>query len=48
MVLALLEFDTGLTGNWGYAVAQLVEELRYKTEGSGFETRWYHCDISST
>jgi hypothetical protein len=25
---------------WGYAVAQLVEALRYKPEGRGFDTRW--------
>ena len=24
----------------GYAVAQLVEELRYKSEGRGFDSRW--------
>jgi len=23
-------------------VAQLVEALRYKPEGSGFDSRWYH------
>jgi len=33
---------------WGHAVAQSFETLRYKPEGSGFETRWHHCDISST
>jgi hypothetical protein len=26
----------------GYAVAQLVEALRYKPEGSGFDSRWGH------
>jgi hypothetical protein len=29
-------------------VAQSFEALRYKPEGSGFETRWCHCDFSST
>jgi hypothetical protein len=24
----------------GYAVAQLVEALRYKQEGHGFDSRW--------
>jgi hypothetical protein len=24
----------------GYAVAQLVDALRYKTEGHGFDSRW--------
>jgi hypothetical protein len=26
----------------GHAVAQLVEALRYKTEGRGFDSRWCH------
>jgi hypothetical protein len=26
----------------GYAVAQLVEALRYKSEGRGFDSRWCH------
>ena len=25
--------------NWGHAVAQLVEALRYKSEGRGFDSR---------
>jgi hypothetical protein len=28
--------------SWGYAVAQLVEALRYKPEGRGFDSRWGH------
>jgi len=31
-----------------YAVAQLVEALRYKAEGRGFDFRWGHWDISLT
>jgi len=35
----------------GYAVAQLVETLRYKSEGRGFVSRWchwiFHCHIPS-
>ena len=27
---------------WGYAVAQLVDALRYKPEGRGFVSRWCH------
>jgi len=27
---------------WGHAVAQLVEALRYKPEGHGFDSRWCH------
>jgi len=26
----------------GQAVAQLVEALRYKSEGRGFDSRWCH------
>jgi hypothetical protein len=26
----------------GHAVAQLVEALRYKPEGRGFDSRWWH------
>jgi len=28
----------------GYAVAQLVDALRYKPEGRGFDARWCHYD----
>jgi hypothetical protein len=31
-----------------YAVAQLVEALRYKTEGRGFGSRWSHWNFSVT
>jgi hypothetical protein len=31
-----------------YAVAQLVEALRYKPEGRGFDFRWSHCSFSLT
>jgi len=30
------------TSSKGHAVAQLDEELRYKPEGRGFDTRWCH------
>ena len=33
---------------WGHAVAQLVEALRYKPEGRGFESRWCHWNFSLT
>ena len=29
-----------------HAVAQLVEALRYKSEGCGFDPRWYHWNFS--
>ena len=32
----------------GYAVAQLVEALRYKPEGRGFDSRWSHWNFSVT
>ena len=33
---------------WGYSVAQLVEALRYKPEGRGFDFRWCHWNFSLT
>jgi hypothetical protein len=35
-------------GGGGYAVAQLVEALRYKSEGRGFDSRWGFIDFSFT
>jgi len=32
----------------GHAVAQLVEALRYKWEGHGFDSRWCHWNFSLT
>ena len=32
----------------GRAVAQLVEALRYKPEGRGFDFRWCHWNFSLT
>jgi len=32
----------------GHAVAQLVEALRYKPEGRGFDSRWCHSNFSLT
>ena len=32
----------------GHAVAQLVEALRYKSEGHGFDSRWCHWNFSLT
>jgi hypothetical protein len=29
----------------GHAVAQLVEELCYKLEGGGFDSRWCHWNF---
>jgi len=33
---------------WGNTVAQLVEALRYKSEGRGFDSRWCHWNFSLT
>ena len=32
----------------GHAASQLVEALRYKPEGRGFDSRWCHCNFSLT
>ena len=34
--------DMLVTEGWGHAIAQLVEALRYKPEGRGFDSRWCH------
>ena len=34
-------------GQWG-ALGGAVESLRYKPEGRGFDSRWYHWDLSLT
>ena len=39
--------DQGTAFN-GHAVAQLVEALRYKSEGHGFDSRWCHWNFSLT
>jgi hypothetical protein len=40
------------TSTWSkegdYVVAQLVEALRYKPKGRGFDSRWRRCDFSLT
>jgi len=33
-------------GGGGAAVAQLVEAMRYKPEGRGFDSPWYHWNFS--
>jgi hypothetical protein len=32
----------------GHAAAQLIEALRYKPEGHGFDPRWCHWNFSLT
>ena len=41
-------FINFLTFKMGYAVAQFVDALRYKSEGRGFDSRWCHWNFSST
>jgi hypothetical protein len=43
-----LTFNNLNKRNWGHAVAQLVEALRYKSEGRGFDSRWCHWNFSLT
>jgi hypothetical protein len=43
-----LKFVLKLTTYLGYAVVQLVEALRYKSEGRGFDSRWCHWNFSLT
>jgi len=42
------DFYTGSQYEKGHAVAQLVEALRYKPEGRGFDSRWCHWKFSLT
>ena len=37
--------EQSIHNNRGHAVAQLVEALRYKSEGRGFDSRWCHCNF---
>jgi hypothetical protein len=37
-----------LQENGEHAVAQLIEALRYKSEGRGFDSRWCHWNFSLT
>ena len=32
----------------GHAIVQLIEALRYKSEGRGFDSRWCHWNFSMT
>jgi len=38
----ITSFAWGTNKSGGHAVAQLVEALRYKSEGRGFDSRWCH------
>jgi len=41
-------FKAPFRGAMGHAVAHLVEALRYKPEGRGFDSRWCHWNFSLT
>ena len=45
--VVIIAFETVLF-HCGHAVSQLVEALRYKLEGRGFDYRWYHWNFSLT
>jgi hypothetical protein len=46
-IMEVLIWDyTGL--GRGHVVTQLVEALRYKPEGCGFDSRWCHWNFSLT
>jgi len=40
--------DLSLSRGEGHAVGELVEALRYKPEGRGFDFRWCYCNFSLT
>jgi len=44
--VALALVLTNYNNNGGYAVAQLVEALRYKPVGRGFDSRWRKWNLS--
>jgi hypothetical protein len=44
----LLLIYTGTRKLSGHPVAQLVEVLRYKSEGRGLDSRWCHWNFSWT
>ena len=43
-----MKYDVSSPMPLWYAVAQLVEALRYKPEGGGFDARWCHWNFSLT
>ena len=43
-----LLYGVTVHSEWGHAVAQLVEALRYKSEGRRFDSRWCHWKNSDT
>ena len=37
-----------IRGVGGHTMVQLAEELKYKPEGCGFDSRWWHWNFSLT
>jgi len=52
LLFILVEKDGNGVGKWYFRgtllVAQLVEALRYSSEGRGFGSRWCHWNFSLT
>jgi hypothetical protein len=48
MCLVSFEFTLSTLRWTSYVVAELVEALRYKPEGHGFDSRWFHWNFSLT
>ena len=48
VIRTIFAFMKCYMGEGGGAVAQLVEALRYKREGCGFDSRWCHWNFSLT
>ena len=46
--ITTMYYGKGYRSCSGHAVAQLVEALRYKPEGRGFDSRWCHWNFSLT
>ena len=46
--ILVLIFNYNLYFTAGTEVTQLVEALRYKSEGRGFDSRWCHWNFSLT
>jgi hypothetical protein len=44
----VLKIERVSSAETGHAVAQLVEALRYKPEGRGFDSGWCHWNFSLT
>jgi hypothetical protein len=48
-IASIVIINNGLVSSGGtLLVAQLVQALRYKSEGRGFDSRWCHWNFSLT